>query len=63
MMHNKKELKEAYANAIDLFENRVLKHEDDGLLLTRYAKREHQTLSQVAIMRMYHWRRVLKYAG
>jgi HD superfamily phosphodiesterase len=63
MMHNKKELKESYENAIALFENRVLKHEDDGLLLTRYAKREHQTLSQVAIMRMYHWRRVLKYAG
>jgi HD superfamily phosphodiesterase len=63
MMHNEKGLKEAYENAILLFETRVLKHEDDGLLTTRYAKREHQTLSQVAIMRMYHWRRVLKYTG
>jgi HD superfamily phosphodiesterase len=63
MMHNEKDLKEAYENAVSLFENRVLRHSDDGLLLTRYARREHMALSQNAIMRMYHWRRTLKYAG
>ena len=60
MMHNKKGLKESYENAAALFENRVLKHKDDGLLLTRYARREHNTLSQIAVTRMYHWRRVLQ---
>ena len=63
MMHNEKGLKESYENAVSLFENRVLRHEDDGLLLTRYARRQYNDLSQSAIMRMYHWKRSLKYAG
>ena len=63
MLHNDKDLKDAYKNAVELFDNRVLKHEDDGLLLTHYAKREHPVLSQVAIMRIYHWRKVLRSIG
>jgi len=63
MLHNGKDVKDAYENALELFENRVLKHEEDGLLLTQYAKREHPMLSQMAIMRIYHWRKVLKSMG
>ena len=63
MMSNDTELKKSYENACALFESRVLKHADDGLLLTRYAKKEHPILSRTAIIRMHHWRRELKYTG
>lgn len=63
MLKNGEGVKDAYENALELFENRVLKHDADGLLLTQYAKREHAVLSQKAIMRIYHWRKVLKSVG
>jgi HD superfamily phosphodiesterase len=59
MHHNGKTLQESYEDASRLFENRVLKHEDDGLLMTRYAAGQHNMLSQKAILRMYYWKRVL----
>lgn len=59
MQRNGKTLQESYEDAYDLFENRVLRHADDGLLVTKYAMNQHETLSQKAIMRMYHWKRVL----
>jgi HD superfamily phosphodiesterase len=59
MQRNGKTLQESYEDACELFENRVLKHADDGLLVTRYAMNQYETLSQKAIMRMYHWKRVL----
>jgi HD superfamily phosphodiesterase len=63
MLRNGKKLEESYDNAVDLFETRVLRHAEDGLLHTRYARQEHQALSQAAIQRIYHWRRVLRYVG
>ena len=59
MHHNGQPLQESYEDACELFETRVLKHADDGLLVTRYAMNQHEILSQKAIMRMYHWKRVL----
>lgn len=63
MSRNGKGVEESYENACDLFETRVLRHADDGLLYTRYAKQEHPVLSQAAIRRIYQWRRVLRCVG
>ena len=63
MQRNGKSLEESYDDACRLFEERVLRHQDDGLFVTRYALREHKVLAQNAILRMHHWRRVLKPIG
>ena len=63
MAKNGKSLEDSYADACKLFEERVLRHNDDGLFVTRYALREHKILAQNAIVRMHHWRRVLKIMG
>lgn len=63
MERNGKTLEDAFDDAQQLFETRVLRHQMDGLLLTRYAQREHKILAQNAIVRMHHWRRVLKHVG
>jgi HD superfamily phosphodiesterase len=63
MLRNGESLENSFENARDLFETRVLRHAEDGLLYTRYAKHEHPVLSDVAINRMYHWRRILRYTG
>jgi len=60
MHKNEKRLEEAYKDACELFDNRVLRHDKDGLLLTRYARSQHLDLSEKAIRRMYHWKRILK---
>ena len=60
MQRNGKNVEDAYNDARDLFENRVLKHNEHGLLLTRYARCKHVQLSQTAVKRMYHWQRSLK---
>ena len=59
MHRNGKTLQESYEDACDLFEKRVLRHADDGLLVTRYAMNQHAILSQKATTRMYYWKRVL----
>jgi HD superfamily phosphodiesterase len=59
MNRSKKPIEDAYTNAHELFQNRVLRHMDDGLLLTQYAIRSHPELSQNAILRMREWKRTL----
>jgi len=59
MQRNKRPIEEAYKDAHELFGTRVLKHADDGLLMTQYAKHQHLKLSQKALTRMYYWQRVL----
>jgi HD superfamily phosphodiesterase len=54
-----KSIEDAYKDATELFERRVCKHADDGLLTTQYAVRRHPELTQIAMMRMGGWRRVL----
>lgn len=60
MHKNDKGLEAAYKDACDLFENRVLRHDKDGLLLTRYARSQHLDLSEKALRRIRHWARILK---
>lgn len=59
MQRNNHSIDAAYENAHELFENRVLRHEADGLLLTQYAKNQHAKLSQKSMRRMQSWQRVL----
>jgi hypothetical protein len=57
MQRNRKPMNEAYKDAVDLFETRVLRHETDGLLFTKYAIRRHPELSINAKIRMGQWSR------
>jgi len=60
MHRNGKTAEDAYKDAHDLFEKRVLRHEVDGYLKTKYAMEMHPVLSKNAVVRMGHWRKTLK---
>jgi hypothetical protein len=59
---NKKQcnFEEAFADSYNLFQNRVLKHNKDGLLLTDYSIRKSQILENKALSRIEQWRKILK---
>ena len=59
MQRDGRSIEEAYLNAQNLFEKRVFRHADDGLLFTQYAINHHQPFSQNALARMHHWRSVM----
>ena len=59
MQRNGKTVEDAYKDAHDLFDKRVLRHEEDGYLKTKYALEMHPGLSRNAMLRMGHWRKVL----
>ena len=63
MQRNGKSMAEAFQDAQDLFENRVLRHADDGLLFTKYAIRRHPELSVNAKTRMGQWARSIERMG
>jgi len=52
-------VEDTYREACELFENRVFKHESDGLLFTQYAKTHHDFLKHNAQQQMYRWRSVI----
>lgn len=58
---NKKDgnIESAFEHANNLFENRVFKHDSDGLLLTDYAKMQHYHLQSGAQQRIKAWRSIL----
>lgn len=49
----------AFDNASKLFETRVFKHKEDGLLLTDYALQQDFSLKQIANTRINAWRNIL----
>jgi len=53
------DLEDAFKNANELFENRVLKHNDDELFLFDYSKRESLVLHEVALQRISGWKRIM----
>jgi len=59
MQRNGKSIEDAYKDAEELFERRVFKHAEDGLLTTQYAIRQHAKLSHKAALRINYWRRSL----
>ena len=64
-MYNKPEknadLIYAFSDAYHLFQNRVCKHEDDGLLTTQYAQRMHVPMKLAAEARIATWQKLLRY--
>jgi HD superfamily phosphodiesterase len=48
----------AYNNAVELFEKRVLRHNEDGLFFTEYGKQQSMILHQEALRRMNTWTRI-----
>jgi HD superfamily phosphodiesterase len=59
MSKNKCTLIDAFENANDIFENRVFKHEEDGLLLLDYSKAESLRLQSQSLRRIEYWRNIL----
>lgn len=57
------DLEDAFKNANELFENRVLKHNDDELFLFDYSKRESLVLHEIALQRISGWKRILVRPG
>lgn len=49
----------AFDNALKLFEERVFKHKQDGLLITDYALRQDFSLKQIAKTRINVWKAIL----
>jgi len=60
MRKNKSNVLEAYHNAVDLFNTRVLKHNEDKLFTTRYSKEKSQVLHREALTRILRWKRLMK---
>ena len=53
------DIQTAFENAKNLFENRVFKHKEDGLLLTDYALQQDFLLKQTAKARIGAWRNIV----
>jgi len=51
---------EAFSNANELFQNRVLKHEKDGLFITRYSQHNYLPLHIEAIKRIKIWKNIIR---
>ena len=53
-------IEDTFYDSYNLFQNRVLKHNKDGLLLTDYSIRKSHILENKAMTRIDQWRKILK---
>lgn len=60
MNKNKGNISDAFHDAVKLFDERMFRHMDDGLLLTNYARNNYQFLEHQSKNRIQHWKRILK---
>jgi len=60
MNKNNGNFDDAYINAKELFENRVLKHNEDSLFLCSYSKDESVQLHNLALQRMTFWKHMIR---
>mgnify|MGYP001587187029 FL=1 len=60
LKQNNGDIDSSFANASKLFENRVFKHNDDGLLLTEYSKENHMQYQSNAMNRIGAWKKLLR---
>lgn len=51
---------DAFTNAYNLFQNRVLKHESDGLFITNYSRHNYLPLHIDAIKRINTWKSIIR---
>jgi HD superfamily phosphodiesterase len=49
----------SYDNAVDLFNNRVLKHHTDNLFITDYSKKKGMELHEKALTQMKSWKKII----
>jgi len=56
---SKSDIHKAYENAKEVFDNRIFKHEEDGLFITDFSKREALSLKTMAQNRINAWNRIL----
>lgn len=61
MTQNKANVHSAFQDAYNLFQTRIFKHQEDGLLLFPYSNEQHTILSGQAHIRIQHWRKMLSY--
>lgn len=60
-MHKKQSnFEDSFLDSYNLFQNRVLRHNTDGLLLTDYSVNKSKILENKAISRIDHWRKILR---
>ena len=59
MMKKDTNLDDSFRDATELFNNRVFKHMDDGLLTTKYSQQQHIVLSNIARLRIDSWKDIL----
>jgi len=59
MYNNKYSLEDAYRDGVKLFDIRIFKHNDDGLLLTEFAKNNYKPLETKSRHQISHWKRLL----
>ena len=60
LKQNNGDIDSSFANASKLFENRVFKHNDDGLLLTEYSKKNYMQYQSNALNRIGAWKKLLR---
>jgi len=54
------EFEDAYKDAVNLFNNRVLKHNDDCLFITKYGKKKSLVLESQTLKQMDRWKKLIK---
>jgi hypothetical protein len=57
------DLHHAYLDSYQLFETRVLLHNDHGLFVTDYAKHAYVEMHETSVARISHWRNMLHNCG
>jgi len=53
-------VEETFIEACELFEQRIFKHEEDGLFVTDYAKNNHMHLQSTTLEQMARWKTVIR---
>lgn len=61
MTQNNADVHSAFQDAYNLFQTRIFKHQEHGLLLFPYSNEQHTILSGQAHIRIQHWRKMLSY--
>jgi HD superfamily phosphodiesterase len=59
MNHNSKNIDDAFLDASQLFNRRMLKHNEDRLFVTEYSRNNYKQLHDNAIIRIENWRQLL----
>lgn len=53
-------MQQTFDNAVDLFDKRIFRHEEDGLYMCDFSKKQDIILKKIAMNRIHTWRRLLR---